>query len=186
MIRYSIYYFRKIVKGENHKMHSKIQRIVTSALIAALVCVATMLIRIPSPMKGYINLGDGMVLVSGWLLSPGYGFLAAALGSALADVFAGYIIYAPATFLIKGAMALVAAAFVSSKKKDRKRLVLQLIGGVLAEIVMMLGYFAFEWILYGFAAAALNLPANLTQAVAGLIVGVVAVKLLERMEVNPQ
>ncbi len=165
-------------------MHSKIQKIVTSALIAALVCVATMVIRIPSPMKGYINLGDGMVLVAGWLLSPGYGFFAAALGSALADVFAGYIIYAPATFLIKGAMALIAAAFVNLMKNDRKKLLAQLIGGALAEIVMMLGYFAFEWALYGFAAALLNVPANLAQAVAGLIVGIIAVKLLERMRIH--
>ena len=163
-------------------MHSKIQKLVISALMAALVCVATVLIRIPSPMKGYINLGDGMVLASGWLLSPGYGFLAAALGSALADVFAGYVIYAPATFLIKGAMALIAAGFVNLMKKERKRLLFQLIGGILAEIVMMLGYFAFEWILYGFAAAVLNLPANLVQAVAGLTVGIITAGLLERMQ----
>ncbi len=167
-------------------MHSKIQRLVSSALMTALVCVATVVIRIPSPMKGYVNLGDGMVLVSGWLLSPGYGFLAAALGSALADVFAGYVIYAPATFVIKGAMALIAAVFAKIPKNDGKSILSQLIGGVLAETVMMLGYFAFEWILYGVAAAAINLPANLAQAVAGLIVGIIAARLFERMRVFPK
>ncbi|MBP3591348.1 MAG: ECF transporter S component [Clostridia bacterium] len=167
-------------------MHSKIQRLVSSALMTALVCVATVVIRIPSPMKGYVNLGDGMVLASGWLLSPGYGFLAAALGSALADVFAGYVIYAPATFLIKGGMALIAAVFTKIPKNDGKSILSQLIGGVLAETVMMLGYFAFEWILYGVAAAAINLPANLAQAVAGLIVGIIAARLFERMRVFPK
>ena len=39
---------------------------------------------------------------------PLYGFLAAGLGSALADIFSGYAIYAPATFLIKGLMVLAA------------------------------------------------------------------------------
>ena len=167
-------------------MHSKIQKLVISALMTALVCVATVVIRIPSPMKGYINLGDGIVLASGWLLSPGYGFLAAALGSALADVFAGYMIYAPATFLIKGAMTLVAAAFIKIMKNDRKTLPALLIGGALAEIVMMGGYFVFEGILYGFAASALNLPANLAQAIAGLAVGIVTAKLLERMRIHPK
>ena len=67
------------------------KRIVTASMLAALVCVATMIIKIPSPLKGYINLGDCVVLLSGWLLSPLYGFLAAGIGSALADVFSGYI-----------------------------------------------------------------------------------------------
>ena len=60
-------------------------------MLAALVCVATMVIKIPSPLNGYINLGDCIVLLSGWLLSPVYGFMAAGLGSALADLFAGYV-----------------------------------------------------------------------------------------------
>ena len=38
-------------------------RTVLTALFAALVCVATMFIRVPSPVSGYINLGDGFVLL---------------------------------------------------------------------------------------------------------------------------
>ena len=96
-------------------MHSKTKNIVLAALIAALACVATMIIKIPSPMKGYLNLGDCVVLAAGWLLPGGYGFFAAGLGSALADLFSGYVIYAPATFVIKGVMALI--AFVCLKLK---------------------------------------------------------------------
>ena len=67
--------------------NNKSSKIVTAAMLAALTCVATMIIKIPSPLKGYMNLGDCVVLLSGWMLAPGYGFLAAGLGSALADVF---------------------------------------------------------------------------------------------------
>ena len=49
-------------------------------LLAALCCVATMIIKIPSPLKGYLNLGDCIVLVSGWLLAPGYALAAAGIG----------------------------------------------------------------------------------------------------------
>ena len=63
--------------------------IVLAALLAALACVATMLIQIPTPFKGYVNLGDGVVLVAGWILAPKYVFLAAGVGSALADLFSG-------------------------------------------------------------------------------------------------
>jgi len=55
----------------------KIRKLVLAALLAALVCVATMVVQIPSPMQGYVNLGDCFVLLSGWLLGPWYGFAAA-------------------------------------------------------------------------------------------------------------
>ena len=44
----------------------KVQKLVVSALMAALTYVATMVVRIPSPMNGYVNLGDCFVLLSGW------------------------------------------------------------------------------------------------------------------------
>jgi uncharacterized membrane protein len=56
----------------------KIRKLVLAALLAALVCVATMVVQIPSPMQGYVNLGDCFVLLSGWLLGPWYGFAASA------------------------------------------------------------------------------------------------------------
>ena len=141
-------------------MHSKTKRIVITALMAAMVCVATMIIKIPSPMKGYLNIGDCIVLLCGWLLSPGYGFVAAGLGSALADMFSGYITYAPATFLIKGSMALIAFACFKLMNKRLGRLPSQIIGAVLAEMVMVFGYFVFEGFMYGFVPSAVNIPAN--------------------------
>ena len=45
-------------------MNEKIKKLVTASLLAALTCVATMIIKIPSPMKGYLNLGDCVVLLS--------------------------------------------------------------------------------------------------------------------------
>ena len=164
-------------------MHTKIKNLAIAALMAALACVATMIIKIPSPMKGYLNLGDCVVLLSGWILSPGYGFLAAGLGSALADVFSGYATYAPATFIIKGAMALIAFACAKLMTKKIGVFPSQLIGGVLAEIAMVLGYFVFEGFLYGFAPSAVNIPANAAQGVAGIIIGILLIKILERARI---
>ena len=164
-------------------MHTKIKNLAIAALMAALACVATMIIKIPSPMKGYLNLGDCVVLLSGWILSPGYGFLSAGLGSALADVFSGYATYAPATFVIKGAMALIAFACAKLMTKKIGVFPAQLIGGVLAEIAMVLGYFVFEGFLYGFAPSAVNIPANAAQGVAGIIIGLLLIKILERARI---
>lgn len=163
-------------------MNNTTKKTVIAALLAALCCVATMVVKIPSPLNGYLNLGDCIVLICGCLLSPAYGFLAAGLGSALADLFAGYVVYAPATFFIKGAMALTAYFLV--RKLKAKKTTARLIGGVLAEILMILGYFVFEGFLYGFLPSAVNIPANAVQGVAGIVLGLVLMQLFDKVKVR--
>ena len=165
-------------------MHSKTKRIVVASLMAALTCVATMIIKIPSPMEGYLNLGDCVVLVAGWMLSPAYGFLAAGLGSALADLLSGYAIYAPATFVIKGLMALVAFAVYKLLQKRVGKFAARLIGGVTAEVLMIAGYFVFEGCMYGFGPSVVNVPANAVQGVAGIIVGLLLIKVFEKANIT--
>lgn len=161
-------------------MKTDIRKIVMAAMIAALCCVATMVIRIPSPFKGYLNLGDCIVLLAGWTLSPYYAFFAAGIGSALADVFSGYAVYAPATFVIKGAMALAAYFLFRALHERVGNTASRVIAGTAAEIVMILGYFVFEGLLYGFAPSAVNIPANAVQGVVGLAVGVVLMKIFDK------
>ncbi len=162
-------------------MRSKIKKIVVAALMAALACVATMIIKIPSPLKGYWHLGDCIVLVAGWILSPGYAFVAAGLGSALADLFSGYAVYVPATFLIKGCMALTVFGVFRLLHKRIGRLPSQILGAFLAELVMVLGYFLFEGFLYGFVPSLVNIPANAVQGIAGISIGLVLIKVFERL-----
>lgn len=164
-------------------MRTNTQKIVIASMLAALCCVATMIIKIPSPLHGYLNLGDCVVLLSGWLLSPAYGFLAAAVGSALADVFSGYAIYAPATFIIKGIMAIIAYFCFRGMHNKLGSITARIIGGALAEIEMILGYFVFEGFLYGFAPSAVNIPANGMQGIAGLVVGLILVKIFEKSKI---
>ena len=165
-------------------MHTKTKRIVVTALMASMVCVMTMMVKIPSPMKGYLNIGDCVVLLCGWLLAPGYGFVAAGLGSALADLFSGYAIYAPATFLIKGGMSLLVFVCGRLMRQRGGKLVSQIVGGVLAEAFMVGGYLVFEGVLYGFAASAVNIPANGVQGGVGLVLGLALIKVLERAKVT--
>lgn len=168
----------------NSIQNNTTQRIVMAALLAALTCVATMIIKIPSPLKGYLNLGDCVVLLAGWMLSPTYGFLAAGLGSALADTFSGYVTYVPATFVIKGLMALI--AFYGFKLLHSKlgNISSRIISGIVAEVVMVAGYFIFEGFLYGFGPSLVNIPANVIQGIAGLIIGTILVKVFEKSKIT--
>lgn len=165
-------------------MNKKTKKMVVAALVAALTCVATMIIKIPSPLKGYLNLGDCMVLLAGWILSPAYAFLAAGIGSALADLLSGYVVYAPATFVIKGLMSLIAYAGYKALHKKLGDFFSRIISGVGAEIMMIFGYFVFEGFMYGFIPSAVNIPANGVQGVAGLIIGVVLIKVFEKSKIT--
>jgi uncharacterized membrane protein len=164
-------------------MKTNVKKLVITSMLAALCCVATMVIKIPSPLKGYLNLGDCIVLISGWLLSPVYAFIAAGAGSALADIFSGYVIYAPATFVIKGIMAVVAYTCFKNIHKTLGNTPSRIIGGSLAEIIMIFGYYIFEGFLYGFGPSVVNIPANAVQGVAGLVVGMLLVNVFEKTKI---
>lgn len=159
----------------------KTRMVVMSAMLASLTCVATMIIKIPTPLHGYANLGDCIVLLSAFLMPVSYGFCAAAIGSALADVLSGYAMYAPATFIIKGLMV-IAVYFVYKQfaKNDKNKLLGKIISGFVAEVVMVAGYFVFEGFLYGFEASLVNIPANAMQGIVGLIMGILLINVFEK------
>ena len=154
-------------------MDSKLRKIVMAALFAAFACVATMSIRIPTPgTGGYIHPGDAVVILAGVILGPGWGLLAAGIGSALADLIGGYFIYVPITFAVKGAVAFTAGMLYKRiGKSSKSRLAAVVLGGVGDIILVAGGYFLCECPLYGVAASAASVPANLIQGVSGLVIG---------------
>ncbi len=158
----------------------KISALCMAALFAALTCVTTLLIQIPMPLGGYINLGDCFVLLGAWLLGPWYAAAAGAVGAALADVFSGYVFYAPATLLIKGAVAVTAAVTARAVAGKGHRRLAPAVSASVAEIIMVTGYYLYEALVmgFGFAGAALNLPASLFQGTAGAISACVLMPLL--------
>ena len=141
-----------------------------------------MVVQIPSPMQGYVNLGDCFVLLSGWLLGPWYGFAAGGIGSMLADLFLGYAHYAPGTLVIKGLVALLAALLYEKLGRSPAA---RIASGVVGEIVMVLGYFGYASLLLGKGlAAAASIPGNIFQGAVGLVVGAVLATVLERAKVT--
>lgn len=103
----------------------RLERLILAALFTALIAVFTVIIAIPVPMtNGYVHLGDSMIFLSVLLLGWKHGAIAAALGSALADIYLGYVHYAPWTFAIKGGMALIMGLLIHEGIKSKKHLVL--------------------------------------------------------------
>ncbi len=144
-------------------------KLVLSALFAALTAVVTYF-PVPVPIAhGYVNLGDCFVILSGIILGPAYGFLAAGIGSAFADILVGFVCYAPATFIIKGLMA-VAVYYIIGKKLGRFSVLKTGVAVLSAELIMVAGYFAFELMLYGGGAVA-SITGNCIQGVCCAVLG---------------
>lgn len=147
------------------------KKLVFAALFAALTCVATMIIKIPTPLGGYIHAGDAVVVLAAFLLGPLWGALAAGLGSALADLISGYALYVPGTFVIKALVALVAGWLLTCKPVKNK-FAKALIAGIVGEIVMVGGYMLFEAVFLNFGiGAAANIPMNAIQGAFGAVAG---------------
>ena len=169
----------------------KIRRTVFAALFAALTCVATMVIRIPTPgTSGYIHPGDAIVILSGILLGPAAGFFAAGIGSALSDLIGGYMLYVPVTFFVKGAVALISGfifrKFVSSGKRKTLAIVLC---GITDIILVVFGYGIFETFLYGLPGAVSAALPNLIQGAFGLVLSLILYPVLStviRPEMPPK
>lgn len=161
-------------------MNTNLKKIVMAALFAALACVATMSIRIPTPgTSGYIHPGDAIVILSGVVLGPAWGLLAAGIGSAMADLLGGYFIYVPITFAVKGLIALISGLIYQKMATDKKKkYIAVLLGGVTDIILVAGGYFICESFLYGVAASAASVPANLIQGVGGLVISIILYPIL--------
>ena len=157
-----------------------INKLVLTAAFAVLICVLTMFPKLPVPLAngGYIHMGDALIIVSAFILGPAYATVAAGIGSMLADCFSGYAVYMPATLIIKAVVALVAALIFKSLKNKKDKTILLLLAAVISELIMVLGYFLFEALLYSVGVALVAAAFNLIQAASGVILGVIIVKII--------
>ncbi|HHT50494.1 MAG TPA: ECF transporter S component [Eubacteriaceae bacterium] len=154
-------------------MNSSLKKITYTSLLIAIVFIATVVIAIPSPLGGYVNLGDGAIYISAYFLSPVLGFLAAGLGSMLGDAYLGFIPYMIPTLIIKGTMGAVAAYMFK-----KKRFALGMLAGM---AIMVFGYYGFEVFLYNNLISPLSgILYNSMQGVIGAIGGYITIKVFKK------
>lgn len=150
----------------------KVKDIVYTGLFAALVCVATFIIKVPLPVSGgYTHLGDGFIFLSVILLGKKNGAWAGSIGAALADIIGGYSYYALPTFIIKGAMAFIMGTMIEKLPFSIKNK--WLVGAVMGSVWQVLAYYVVGSLMVGnFITTISEMPGNAIQSVAGIIVSV--------------
>lgn len=134
-------------------------------VFAGITAALTLIVRIPIPgTGGYLNMGDAAVVFSGLFLGGWWGALVGGLGSASADLFGGFFVFAPVTFIAKGLEGLIAGTL------GRK----SVYWVALAVTLMVVVYFVAEIFLpgMGLTAAVSELPFNVVQALVGGFAGV--------------
>lgn len=140
----------------NQGKNSNVHKIATVAVFAALSFVASK-ISIPIPVAignvSRIHLGNIFCLLSGFVLGPVGGGLAAGIGSALYDITnPAYIASAPFTFAFKFALAAVCGlvAFAGEARgENHKRNIIAAICGSATYMVLYLGKSFIQGILLG-------------------------------------
>lgn len=154
-----------------------VKRMALGGVMAALVFVMTYFPKVPVPITGgYIHLGDGMIFLAAMLLGP-VSIASAAIGSALFDPIGGYMAYVLPTFIIKGLMAFVACKLYKRGSSFRAAPAF-----VLAEAVMVAGYFVVEMFMTGVPAALGAIGPNVIQGVGGVVVGLLCMLVVPRLE----
>jgi len=145
----------------------KVKTLTMTAMMAAVIFVVTYLVRIPMPVAsgGYINIGDTAVYIAASLLGGPAGMISAAVGSALADLTAGYVVYIIPTIVVKGLMGLVCG-----KLMERAGFARFILAAVIGGAIMVAGYAAFETALFNVNQALAALPFNGVQWVCGVAV----------------
>jgi uncharacterized membrane protein len=144
------------------------------AIMSALVTVGTLIVQIPNGMGGYFNVGDIMIFVAALTFSPLIGGVAGGLGSAIADII-GFPLFAIPTLVIKGLEGLLASLITNKKNVYRDVLAV-----VVAGTEMVIGYFIFEFYLWGLGPALAEVTANIAQIAVGGIIGIPIALVLRR------
>lgn len=146
------------------------QIICKTAAFVALVCLMTLFFKVPIPL-GYAHLGNGIILLGGFLLGNPYAVWIGGIGSAMADLLGGYTQWIIPTLMIKGAMG-YAVGFLShfeggSAKMFSFRAALSVIAGT---AIMVLGYGIAGGVMYGSVAAAVSsLPGLIMEGAVGVL-----------------
>ena len=124
-----------------------------TAVMAALICILTMVPRIPIPL-GYAHLGDAAIFLVVLFVGRKEGAMAASIGSAFADFLGGFPIWVVPTLLIKFGMAEILWRIAG---RQTKLFTLKTFSGMfLSAAWMVLGYTLAGALLYGGLAVGLT------------------------------
>lgn len=168
---------RKSIGG---KVSSDIFKVVLTAMFIAVTVAISRFFIIPIPMThGNINLCDAGIFISALLLGPRVGGVVGGASGFLLDLISGYGQYMWFSLIVHGAEGLI-VGLIAGKNTDRKWI--KLIAVSVGIVIMVIGYFVADSVLYNIYAGYIGIGTNLIQgAVGALIAYLVTPRLKKRI-----
>ncbi len=160
------------------------REIAAIAVMGALTTIGTMIFTIPFPATGgYFNLGDAVVVTTALIFGPVIGAIAGGLGSGLADLLGGWMIFVIPTTIIKGAEGYVVGYLAG--KSEKRTIYRTVIAWFAGGVVLILGYFIAEAFFLGMGveAAAAEIIINIPQAIGSGIGVVISIAIKNRLKI---
>ncbi|WP_203248095.1 ECF transporter S component [Sporosarcina beigongshangi] len=156
------------------KTRSKTFDLVITAILAALIFVATMInIKLPIGQGGLIHLGTSMLFMAAILFGPKKGALAGAIGMGLFDILGGWAIWAPTTIISRLLQGLIVGKIAWSKGHRGDNVGLNILAAVLSMPVMMVVYYIGQGIMYNnWIAPMASVPGDIIQNIVGLLIAI--------------
>jgi uncharacterized membrane protein len=143
--------------------------IALTSLLISLTTVFTLLIRVPTPARGYVNLSDVAITFASLAFGPWVGMVVGGVGTALADLLGGFAPFAPLSLIAHGLEGLL-MGLLAWRRRSVPMLILAWFVGSAA---MICCYLVGEALFYtGWQLALLEVPLNAFQAVIGGLVGI--------------
>lgn len=166
--------------------NSNVKDIVVTALLAALVYIATALlpIQIGPSQGGLTHLGNVPLFLAAFLFGKKHAAFAGAIGMSLFDVFSPYVAWAPYTFVIRLIMGYIVGKIAYDKYKG-KSMKYNLLGVASSGLWMIIGYYIAEAIMVGNLLAPMaSIMGNVVQLGVGAVVAIPLASILRKYVVN--
>jgi uncharacterized membrane protein len=127
-------------------------------------------------------MGNLISFLAAMLCGPNIGAFVCAIGAGLFDVWnplwgSRFIIYAPATIIIRGSMGYLIGKIAYRKENQKIAIPAALIAG---HVWKNIGYFLYDYMLYG-AAAVLDLTSLTVKSVFEIIITIIAIEAVRRV-----
>ncbi|MFJ7735627.1 ECF transporter S component [Lysinibacillus sp. NPDC097287] len=157
------------------KPRTKTFDLVITAILAALVFVATMFInlKLPFGQGGLIHLGTAMLFITAILFGPKKGALAGAIGMGLFDIVGGWLIWAPTTIISRALQGFIVGKIAWSIGHRGDHIGLNILGAVVSMPVMIAVYYIGQAIMFkSWIAPMASIPGDVIQNVVGLLIAI--------------
>lgn len=164
---------------------ARTSELIISAMLIALVFVATLLLNIKLPITangGLVHLGTAMLMIASLVFGPKKGAIAGAFGMGLFDLISGWTLWAPFTFITRGLQGYIIGKIAWSNGRNGKHIGFNLLATIVSVPVMLGGYYICERVLFGsWIIPAASIPGNIVQNVVGILIALPVCVVLKKI-----